>query len=664
MLDIGSAEPLRLRRFETRWLFDATPWGLIPKLIGQDIASTQFPSITGQGEAVAVIDTGIDYTQPGLGGGFGDGFKVEGGWDFVDNGPDPMDTYGHGTNVAGVIAASPFDYNGHHYQGIAPDAKLLALRVDAADNPVPPERIQAALQWVIDHRVQYNICAINISFGEGSYSSDQTSIYSPQLAELKTDGIAICAASGNGGVSSPPGIEYPAADPSVISVGAVDAFDRITEYTARASNLDLLAPGDSVPTVSEGPNPYELVSGTSFASPMVAGTVALLKEMVPSLQVGDLTSLLRESAVTNLDGDTEFGTVTHLKFPRLDVANALNLATTWQPGPLNATGEIAPTTSSSLAYDAGGVLHIAYYDPRTHSLQYAVRLNDKSLSAPQSIDTSGDVVGQYLSLALDQEGRPGIAYFDGTSGDLRYAHFNGATWDLQTIDSKGSCGLYPSLAYTSSDHALISYYHKTNTALRLAEFDGTSWSLRYLDSAHDVGRSTSLAISSSGEIAIAYAQSTLGVLKIVSKAAGTGTRWTIGVPDLQTHGVSFISLAFNTQNQPGISYYDAGPANLKFAEFGGSGWHAQTLVSKGAQGLYSQLHYDTSGQPNIFYYTRRGNIMVQLTRTSGIWSPTVLQTDGGKYIQIAVNNDASITYTWFRDSDGKLLLADLPAPIT
>src|SRR5689334_11913103 len=102
----SQVEPLESRRLL------ATSWGAIPKLVRQDLAVQQFGQFTGAGQAIAVIDTGIDYTHPNLGGGFGPGHKVEGGYDFVDNDANPMDTYGHGTEVAGVLAASPFDFNG------------------------------------------------------------------------------------------------------------------------------------------------------------------------------------------------------------------------------------------------------------------------------------------------------------------------------------------------------------------------------------------------------------------------------------------------------------------------------------------------------------------------------------------------------------------------
>src|SRR4051794_19775663 len=112
-----SGSSARWEGLEHRRLLSADPWGEIPKLVHQDEAATQFPQVTGAGTAIAVIDTGIDYTHPFLGGGFGPGYKVVGGHDFVDDDNDPMDTFGHGTEVAGVLAASPFDFDGHHYQG-------------------------------------------------------------------------------------------------------------------------------------------------------------------------------------------------------------------------------------------------------------------------------------------------------------------------------------------------------------------------------------------------------------------------------------------------------------------------------------------------------------------------------------------------------------------
>src|SRR5687768_7758639 len=109
-------------------------WSAYANLVDQDDAAATWPHLNGAGTTVAVIDTGIDYTHPSLGGGLGRDFKVIGGYDFVDDDADPMDPSGHGTAVAGVIAAEPYTVDGVTYQGVAPDAKLVALRVGTEDS--------------------------------------------------------------------------------------------------------------------------------------------------------------------------------------------------------------------------------------------------------------------------------------------------------------------------------------------------------------------------------------------------------------------------------------------------------------------------------------------------------------------------------------------------
>src|SRR5687768_1847178 len=133
--------PLEL--LESRRLF---AWSAAAQLIDQDAAAATFPSATGIGVTVAVIDTGVNYNLAPLGGG--SGVKVIGGYDFVSNDGDPMDTDGHGTAVAAAIAANPYTTGGLTYQGVAPAAKLVALRVGSSDS-IPTSNIEKALRWVI-----------------------------------------------------------------------------------------------------------------------------------------------------------------------------------------------------------------------------------------------------------------------------------------------------------------------------------------------------------------------------------------------------------------------------------------------------------------------------------------------------------------------------------
>ena len=120
----------------------------------------------------------------------------------------------------------------------SPGEKLVAIRVaDRPDNPtVPNDRLEAALQWADDHRDDLGITIVNVSFGFGHDSTPNTSgVFQDEIAALVGHGISVFAASGNDGISSGQGIKYPASDPNTISVGSVDSFDVIPDFTERSA---------------------------------------------------------------------------------------------------------------------------------------------------------------------------------------------------------------------------------------------------------------------------------------------------------------------------------------------------------------------------------------------------------------------------------------------
>ncbi|MGB7160269.1 MAG: S8/S53 family peptidase [Tepidisphaeraceae bacterium] len=646
-----------IEELEGRRLFTGEPWGAIPRLIGQDSAVSNYPTLTGAGQTIAVIDTGIDYTHPALGGGFGAGFKVVDGYDFVDDDADPMDTYGHGTGVAGVLAAEPFVHLGKQYRGIAPQARLVALRIDSANDPVPDERIEEALDWVIDKRKALGITVVNISFGYGSFADAEVSaVFGDELKVLRDAGVFIVASSGNNGVSDPPAIQYPAADPSVYAVGSTDEFGVISEFTERSEDLDLLAPGNEVATtalVDADPltEDFRRATGTSFAAPLAAGAVALMRQADASLRPSDIRSILRVSGVDTLDGDDEFGSTTNLTYARLHLKHALELTYDRKGGSLGATEEIASGgNNASIAHDEDDVLHVVYYDSVDRTLKHLVRASDGGWSKTDVIDDADADLGQYASMALDAMGRPAVAYFDGTAGDLKYAHYDGDDWIVERIDSKFSVGLYPTLAFDADNRPAISYYYKTGGDLRIARHDGVAWVIKTVDSSNDVGRSTSMAIDKDGKLAIAYENTTTGQLKY---AVQSGTSWNKQVVDDETLGIAWPSLAFDGSNRPNISYYDADPANLKLARLKDGNWQTETLASKGAQGLFTTLVFDGS-TANLFYYNRQLNEMHRLKGSFGNWSDSLLETGGGRYITAHRAHDGDLTYTWF-ETDEKIL---------
>src|SRR5205823_320881 len=155
-------------------------------------------------------------------------------------------------------------------------------------------------------------------------------------------------------------IAYPAADPNVFAVGAVDSSDTITSWSQRGEELDLLAPGVNIvmPKIGGGTVTED---GTSFASPYVAGAAALIKQADPNAKAGDIGSILMSSGVRNRDGDTETGNTTGLQFSRLDIDAALKL-TAQRTGVYTTLG-LGKVFDTAL--DSQGVLHAAFYDMTT-----------------------------------------------------------------------------------------------------------------------------------------------------------------------------------------------------------------------------------------------------------------------------------------------------------
>ena len=293
----------------------AAQWGAWNQYIYQDAAVSAFPSLTGRGETVAVLDTGI-ANVPSLRG------KVIGGFNFINNNKNYSDTDGHGTSVAGVIAASPFTFQGRRYQGIAPGVKLVSVKIDDGINDPTEANIQRGLQWVLDNASKYYIVAVNISEGTGHFTNhNATSSYSSQLAQLTGRGIFVAAASGNDGLHD--GIEYPAADASVVSVGSTNLNDQISSFTDTGSNLDLLTPGEFIitPTIINGRATFVNASGTSYSAPMAVATAALIRQVSNTFSTRDILAIEQNTPFFDTDP------VNHLSFPRLDLFNALYVAT-------------------------------------------------------------------------------------------------------------------------------------------------------------------------------------------------------------------------------------------------------------------------------------------------------------------------------------------------
>lgn len=655
---------LFIESLEDRYLLSVT-WASYAKLVQQNTAAADFPDITGKGVTVAMIDTGIDYNLPALGGGFGPGFKVEAGYDFYSNDSNPMDEDGHGTGTAFVVAGNPVTVNGVTYQGVAPDAHLIALRV-GTETDIPDANIQSALEWVISNYKKYDIGVVNLSLGSGNYTSPEVEgQISTDFATLKSDGIFVVAASGNshdaqGGPITQDGIAFPAADPSVFAVGAVDSNDVITTWSQRGQELDLLAPGVGIelPQIGGG---YTTEDGTSFASPYTAGTAALIKQEDPKADAGDIGSILMSSGVVNRDGDNESGSTTGLLFSRLDIDAALKLT----PQREGVSSSIDMGSIFDTAVDSDGVLHAVYYDSSKGRLLYATRDNEGLWSKSYVVDDSADV-GAQLSIAVDTTAHVGIGYFDDTNTAVKYAYFNGTKFITQTVESEKNVGTSPSVAFDVDGNAYLAYYKRSGGELRLASLDRDTgkWTRKTVDGGNgdDVGKDVSLdvgeaAVSGNGffttydtTVALAYSDETNKGLKYARydlddpdpTTADYFSTIETGTPvahiDLHLHASPTVSSTLQAQ----IAFQDTSTADVDYA-YRLNTWTIEKVASTGKLGDTVQLFFDSDNTQKVMYYDRVKRVLDVATRASdGTWSSVRAATSAGPQI-ITYNDRTSVT---------------------
>lgn len=294
-----------------------------------DIASDQIGAIqvqeelgfSGEGVTIAVIDTGIspheDVTQPSN--------RMIAFHDFVNGENEPYDDNGHGTHCAGIAAGSGSFADGK-YIGAAPGASIVGLKVLDEQGSGRLSTIIEALEWCIEHKEEHEIRIISLSLGAPAYESFRDDPLAQATQMAWHNGIVVCAAAGNSGPQQQT-ISTPAIDPFIITVGSTDDLntvdrsdDHIADYSSRGPSIDsfvkpdiyapgtniisLLAPGSRLE--SELPDQiidekYIQLSGTSMATPICAGVIALMLEANPNLSPNDVKSILKATAQSTLD---------------------------------------------------------------------------------------------------------------------------------------------------------------------------------------------------------------------------------------------------------------------------------------------------------------------------------------------------------------------------
>jgi subtilisin family serine protease len=283
----------------------------------------------GQGQILAIVDSGVDGTHPFLvprvltGACFGSRMKLAkgvyshptcpggGNQAFGPDAGRPCLAPGcyHGTHVAGIAAGSN-PSGGKPGRGVAPEAGIIAVNV-FSEYTVPgvgtgittfDSDLIRALEWIYSIRHDFGpakFAAVNMSLGGTPYSAEKCdgSLVRPIISTLRTAGIATVIASGNDGFRYK--VSSPACISKAVTVGATDIRGRIAGFSNMGVYVDVMAPGVNV--LSSVPGGYAVLSGTSMAAPHVAGAFAALRSLYPGTSVQTLTKQLAKTGILVTD---------------------------------------------------------------------------------------------------------------------------------------------------------------------------------------------------------------------------------------------------------------------------------------------------------------------------------------------------------------------------
>jgi serine protease AprX len=346
------------------------------------------PGVTGAGVTVAVVDSGIS-AHPALYG------KVIASVSKVSGDPSTGDAHGHGTHIAGIIAgnSSASKYTTSLYRGgIAPDVRLVNVRVLGANGTGWTSDVIAGIEWVIENRAKYNIRAINLSLGHPVTEPSTTDPLCVAVMKATAAGIVVIASAGNSGKAEDGtpilgGITSPGNSPYAITVGAMNtkgtvsrSDDIMTTYSSRgptkfeqAVKPDVVAPGNKIVSLEtpgsylernypqfhmagKGSNAYMQLSGTSMSAAIVTAGTALLMQAHPNISAAQVKIALQTGSTYMRDGGLMGGGAGSVNFwsSRKMAANGLtNVLST-------LVGGIVTPASGAVFWDSGSMTKRLY----------------------------------------------------------------------------------------------------------------------------------------------------------------------------------------------------------------------------------------------------------------------------------------------------------------
>ncbi|MFC8784638.1 S8 family peptidase [Streptomyces nigra] len=334
-------------------------------------SSYTYPDSAGQDVTAYVIDTGVRITHSDFGG------RASYGYDAIDNDNTAQDGHGHGTHVAGTVAGSSY--------GVAKKAKIVGVRVLNNSGSGTTAQVVAGIDWVAQNAVKPAVA--NMSLGGGADSALDTAV-----RNAIASGVTFAVAAGN--ESTDASTRSPARVAEAITVGATTSTDARASYSNYGSALDLFAPGSSITSAwNSGDSATNTISGTSMATPHVAGAAALYLADNPTATPAQVASALTAAATSGVVTSPGTGSPNRLLY--------VGGGTTTPPGPRfenaadftiadNSTVE-SPVTVSGVSGNAPSALAVEVHIVHTYigDLQVQLVAPDGTAYTLKSYGTGG-----------------------------------------------------------------------------------------------------------------------------------------------------------------------------------------------------------------------------------------------------------------------------------
>ena len=608
----------------------------------------------GSGQTVAVIDSGIAYDHYALGGGFGEGYRVVGGWDFTEeNDANPYDDGPrgfHGTHVAGIIGSDD-----SQHMGVASDVDLVALRVFNDQGAGYFHWIENALDWVHQHRNDFEnpITTVNLSLGT-TWNADSIpnwAMLEDEFAQLHQDGIFVAVSAGNSFATyNSTGLSYPAASPFVVPVASVGDNGAMSSFSQRNDRV-IAAPGENI--VSTVPDhvfgwdgvtdDFASLSGTSMAAPYVAGASVLVRE---AMEFAGYQNISQDTIYDHLrqTADQFYDPATAQTYHRLNLEAALdslmpeddfgsNAAAAHSLGNLadgqTISGVVGRTDDLdyfTFTADANGLVSLTAEG--THDLVVDWQFDGASVTEDGSLQFAV-VQGQAYTFAVGTD--QGIGYYDIDAaievtapkaidwGAVTLNHFRdvelaGESWFELTAVRNGILTVETTYATSAGDVTLEVYDSSDNL---LASGDSTDLGQR-LDVSATAGQRFTLKVSGSNDRADFRVTNLVSVFDgeahvygtagddVFAFVAGSTHHVTVNdveyrfeaseVSDVHLHGEGGADVVQLT----GTAGADVAHVRVGSAELSGSGYRAsaegiQTITVVGGGGADRAEMYDSAG---------------------------------------------------------------------